>query len=249
VLFCAAEGEEENKSGNSFGACSLQVTFCSRCFFCLLLLGYPVLTKREMQKSTVNCAVEISTAENTDPDILVRWQLLCSTHHLALDFPCFPKIGAGPLRSPMQYLNLLLNRSVELSALLYVATTRATNERNWVWLLEHITLMRSEIQPSLLSLYFILEAGTSQAEQKRQVQLWGSSIVCKIAKFSYVLFLNLWIKVLEFAMWWLTSITRLYDCEFCAGPWIHHVLLRRRQSCILKCATVIFDFVLLIWVS
>lgn len=71
MLFCAAE-EEENKSGNSFGAGSLQVTFCSQCFFCLLLLGYRVLTKREMQKSTVNCAVEISTAENTDPDILVR---------------------------------------------------------------------------------------------------------------------------------------------------------------------------------
>lgn len=27
--------------------------------------------------------------------------------------------------------------------------------------------MRSEIQPSLLSLYFILEAGTSQAEKKK----------------------------------------------------------------------------------
>lgn len=59
--------------------------------------------------------------------------------------------------------------------------------------------------------------------------------------FKYVLFFNLWIKVLVFAMWWLTSITRLYDCEFYAGPWIHHVLLRKRQSCILKCATMIFD--------
>lgn len=28
--------------------------------------------------------------------------------------------------------------------------------------------MRSEIQPSLLSLYFILEAGTSQAEKKKK---------------------------------------------------------------------------------